>query len=317
MTEAPVVARAARRYEIVAPGDFSLGSAREIDRLPPEATPYCADFARRSLLCVTTPDIFDHPFLYQAQREQAQTVIRIPYAELPQAAVAPVLIFSPGRCGSTLLFRILKAAGLPSVSEPDCFRQVAQRFARDRSRPMKAGQRLLRAAASILAARLGSSSPVIKLHMQCNAAPLLLTRAFASVKVLFILREPRDWAVSLKRVAPAITPRGAAGSLKRALWALDRLAEAYELRICHYRDFATPHAGYVRELVSFLGSDASVSDELLQAVASRDSQEGTQVARRNLAQERIDPGYLEEFDRLWQVERPAAIIARRGLAGQV
>lgn len=317
MIESPIVSRASRRYEIVAPADFSLGSGREIAVLPREATPYCVDFENQCLLCVTTPDILDHPFLYQAQREQARTVIRIPFSELSEGDVAPALIFSPGRCGSTLLFRILKAAGLPSVSEPDYFRQIGHRFARDKSRPREICQRLLRSATAILAGKLGASSPVIKLHLQCNLAPLLITQAFASAKVIFILREHRDWVISTKRVVPAISARGAVGSLKRALWALNRLAEVHDVRICHYRDFSSPQAGYVRELASFLGSNVDVPAALLEAVSSRDSQEGTQVARLKLGKERIDPLFLEEFERLWETERPASIIARWGLAGHV
>lgn len=317
MIESPVVSRSSRRYEIVAPSDFSLGSGREIAVLPQEATPYCVDFERQCLLCVTTPDILDHPFLYQAQRENAKTVIQIPFSELAEGDVAPALIFSPGRCGSTLLFRILKAVGLPSASEPDYFRQIGHTFARDKFHPREICQRLLRAATAILAGKLGGSSPVIKLHLQCNLAPLLITKAFASAKVIFILRERRDWALSTKRVAPAISARGAVGSLKRALWALNRLSEVHDVRICHYRDFSQPNPEYFRELASFLGRDTDVPVEALQAVLARDSQEGTHVARLKIGRDRIDPRFLEEFERLWEAEKPAALIERQGLSGLI
>lgn len=317
MTESPVVSRTSRRFEIVSPADFSLGSGREIAVLPQEATPYCVDFERQCLLCVTTPDILDHPFLYQAQREQARTVIRIPYSELPEEDVTPALIFSPGRCGSTLLFRILKAIGLPCASEPDYFSQLAQAFARDKSRPAQTYRRFLRSASAILARRLGASRPVIKLRAHCNSSPLLITQAFSSAKVVFLLRERRDWAMSVKRVSPITSARTAVLVLKRALAALDRLAEHHDVRVCHYREFSRPQAGYFRALVSFLGHDRQVAAEVVQAAASRDSQEGTYLARSKVAEERIDPLFLEEFERLWEAERPAAIIERWSLAGHV
>jgi hypothetical protein len=318
MIESPVVSCLARRYDIVSPADFTLGPGREVAALPPQATPYCVDISRRQLQCVTTPPgIFDHPFLYQAQRESARTVIEIPFAGLPESDVTPALIFSPGRCGSTLLFRLLKAAGLPSVSEPDYFRQIGRMYVMDKSCGKEEGQRLLRAATGILARTLGDSSPVIKLHLESTRAPLLITKAFLSAKVIFIFREHRDWALSIKRAAPATSARNAVIILKLMLTALNRLSQDFAVRICHYRDFSRPDAGYVRELASFLGRDVDVHEQLLQAVASRDSQEGTEKSRQNLDDAAVDPRFLPEFERLWEAERPASIIERHGLAGRI
>lgn len=317
MIESPVVARHSGLYHIVSPSDFTLGPGRAIAALPADATPYCVDLENQCLLCVTAPGVLDHPFMYQAQRKHARTVIQIPFSDLPEETLTPALIFSPGRCGSTMLLLALKAIGLPSASEPDYFRQIGHSFARDKFRPREICQRLLRSATAILAGKLGGSSPVIKLHLQCNQAPLLITQAFASAKVIFILREHRDWALSTKRVAPAISARGAVGSLKRALWALNRLSEVHDVRICHYRDFSQSNPEYFRELASFLGRDTDVPVEALQAVLARDSQEGTHVARLKIGRDRVDPRFLEEFERLWEAEKPAALIERRGLSGLI
>ena len=37
---------------------------------------------------------------------------------------APILLFSPGRCGSTLLSQLLFDGGISNVSEPDFYTQL-------------------------------------------------------------------------------------------------------------------------------------------------------------------------------------------------
>jgi hypothetical protein len=319
MIESPIVGRTAKRYAVVSPADFSLGPGREIAALPLEATPYCADFDSQSLLCVTAPGILDHPFLYQAQRQQAKTVIRVALAELAEEDVTPMLIFSPGRCGSTLLYRILKAAALPCVSEPDYFSQAATSFARRGRGAMDRYRRPMRAATGLLAASLASRSPVIKLRHHCLDAPLLISGAFAACKIIFLLRDHREWALSVKHVSPpGLTTRMALATFKGALEALDRLANNLDVLICHYRDAARADSGYVQKLVSFLGQGTDVAQECLLAILQQDSQAGTNIAeRRSAADRRDDALFLDEFERLWETERPAAIIERRGLAGLI
>ena len=299
--------------DISAPADFLLGPRQMIWQIPQTATPYCADFERQSLICVTSPDVLSHPFLYKAQRQHARTVINIPFAELPFENAAPTLIFSPGRCGSTLLFGILHALGLPCVSEPDYFRQVVAISVLGGQQPNAAYVRVLRAATAMLAKKLGNSSPIIKLHLACNEAPLLIANAFASVKIIFIVRGFSEWLISLKRVNPSLPAEAAIGIFKKAIYALYRLSQSYEVRICHYRDFAKLDVDYVRDLASFLGYDKTVSPELLQQVLSRDSQEGTSVSRDKMATRRVSQAFIKHAARLWEQARPGQMIRELGL----
>ena len=93
--------------------------------LDPDVSPYCFDFDARKLFCVSTPDIAGATFFYQAQRQRARSVIKVPFDALPEAPPSPTLIFSIGRCGSTLLHKAFEAAGVRTVSEPDYFTQAA------------------------------------------------------------------------------------------------------------------------------------------------------------------------------------------------
>ncbi len=193
LSEHRVALRTPDVLRISGPGDFSLAPWRMVEStriFDADVSPYCFDLENRTLLCVSTPDISKAVFFYQAQRRQARSVIAVPFESLPQSPASPVLIFSIGRCGSTLLAKALESAGVRTVSEPDFYRQAAC------SRPLDASlQVAINGATGLL------PYPVIKLHLECNYGPLLIAGAFTAPRIMFILRDPVDWAASLRRVS--------------------------------------------------------------------------------------------------------------------
>jgi hypothetical protein len=74
------------------------------------------------------------PFSYLYARQEAKTVLLVPWEagqiNHPRAETDPIYLFSPGRCGSTLLHNILLAANISSVSEPDVGGALFSRFYR-------------------------------------------------------------------------------------------------------------------------------------------------------------------------------------------
>jgi hypothetical protein len=325
----PQSARSARR------DDFELAGAREVDAarlLEPDVTPYCLDFERRELVCVTTPPgaaLGEAAFFYQAQRDLALSLIAVPFDLLARMAMlpepSPALIFSPGRCGSTLLHRAFVALGVPSVSEPEVFAQLADHVEQQRPRhidraKLDDGVRVLRKSTGMLLAGLdaGPGRTMIKLHMTCNLAPLAIARAFPEVKLIFLLREQLAWAESMWRVAPRISADRLASWLHTAVVALAKLKKCYprRTRLCYYEDLRGLDAGIMGGLLSFAGWDPGLaSAERLAAIAERDSQAATRYSRDALAG-RSMPGPLRaEFERLWGQRRDAALIAELGLRG--
>src|ERR1051325_7084918 len=96
----------------------------------PHFSLYCLDFENRQALFVETPpecDLSRAPFLYQAQYDAARRLIQIPYETLHRLAAEVVLdpsrlilIYSVGRCGSTLVSHAFnEVEGVESLSEPD------------------------------------------------------------------------------------------------------------------------------------------------------------------------------------------------------
>jgi len=307
LTEHAIVSRIADRTSVSQPGDFVLQPGRPADRSrmsDRDVSPYCFDLAEQKLLCVSTPDIGGATFFYQAQREYARTVVKVPFAALPDPQRSPTLIFSIGRCGSTLLTKALEAAGVRAVSEPDYFTQAALLPA-----PTPELQSAIAGASELL------PFDAIKLRAECSNAPLLIAAAFPSPKLVFILRDAEDWADSVRRVSYAPTP-GAIAALLRALTiGLDALTARYAVRVCYYEDFRSLTARYVNSLLEWMGSRARLRPAVAAEVAARDAQAGSVMARARVAGAADDPVFRAAFRREWNEIRPRSLIERLELRG--
>ncbi|XP_078608432.1 uncharacterized protein LOC144880242 [Branchiostoma floridae x Branchiostoma japonicum] len=102
---------------------------------------YCVDFDRRLLGLVKVQDVANSgdevrkaPFFFQAQRENTEELLTIPFDLLPSIAtsleeavstVRNVFLHHVGRCGSTLLCKAMDStAEVQAVSEPDVYISV-------------------------------------------------------------------------------------------------------------------------------------------------------------------------------------------------
>ena len=307
LTEHRVRSRTADRTSFSQPADFVLDAGQSVARgrmFDPDVSPYCFDFDARRLLCVSTPAIGGATFFYQAQRQGARSVIKVPYDELPDATGSPVLIFSVGRCGSTLLVKALAAAGVQTVSEPDYFTQAVVFGRHESALPDALG----RATALLRGA-------VIKLRAECSNAPLLIAGAFRAPRVVFIVRDAAGWAESVRRVSREADAAGTAALLRGFLLGLEALAARYAVRICHYEDFRVPTASYVNALLDGLGIDARIRPAAAAELAARDAQEGSVVSRAATGAARDDPLFRAAFRDEWMRGRPGALIERLALRG--
>jgi hypothetical protein len=301
--EHPIRWRTPKIATISGPDDFGLDRGRAVDSsrmFEPDVSPYCFDFQNRTLFCVSTPDITGASFFYQAQRLHARSVIKIPFGSLPEGPPSPVLIFSIGRCGSTLLVRALEAAGIRAVSEPDFYTQAAWYHPLDGS---------LRSAIAGATRLLPYS--VIKLRLECNNAPLLIAGAFQAPRIIFILRDPVDWAVSLRRLSRnSLDLNSPLVLLTKGLLALDELTQNYPVRICYYEDFRDLGTDQIAEVLSWIGWSGAVSKEALSTVAAKDAQDGTIVSRAAVRDVPHDFQFRDAFEREWSRLRPAELISR-------
>ncbi len=317
VTRHAVLARAKQTLALAAPGDFTLG---EGERVAPEAldftrhTPYCFDYTADAYLFVDTPrGVLDEPFLYQAQFTHASEVLRVPRAVLaerlgqagaPPGQRPPLLVFSIGRCGSTLFSRLCAACGVTSFSEPDVFSALATAQRHDPRSP-----EIIRAAMAALThfAGVGTRGICVKFRSGANAAIGDFLAAFPAARYLFIRRELRAWAASFIAKFNWSTEQlvGSLLSAHQALQALEGSAARFDL--LDYESFAADPLEVWRRVSDGSGVPAEIA-AALHAIAAQDAQSGAGLRARHASAARLRER-VRDFLVAWKRSAPPA--ARR------
>lgn len=183
----------------------------------PNVTPYCLDHQSRRMIFAETPphtDLSAAPFYYQGQFEAATRLIALPYERVHQIAMRIparfeelVLIYSVGRCGSTLLSKMWhRLDDTYSLSEPDVFTEVHQLRAEGRMTDGEALQLLSSATRLLYRPPSPRKRFVIKFRAQCIELAELMHRVFPTARLVFMYRNAVDCIDSHVRVFGAKPP---------------------------------------------------------------------------------------------------------------
>lgn len=176
---------------------------------------YCLDHARQRAIFVETPpeaDLFQAPFYFQAQYDNAQRLIAVPYDTLhllaEEVQIDPshiIFVHSTGRCGSTLVSHALNQAdGVVSFSEPDVFTQLVALRGTDHRNDATLST-LVQDVVKVMcvAAQCGGASTwAFKFRSYVIEIGDLLFQAFPEAKTIFLYREATAWAQSFARAFP-------------------------------------------------------------------------------------------------------------------
>ena len=194
--------------------DFEWSAGDTIDAASllddPDIRLYCLDQANKRAIFTALPadiDLSQAPFMYQAQFDQAEFLVALPYADF--LGLAEVIRFDDrellclhniGRCGSTVLARALNEIdGVITLSEPDALTN----FVKMRGLPPREVRDLLRACARWLCrpAIVGDHRRiVIKFRNQATAVMGLYVEALPNALHLFMYRNVIDWLASFHRL---------------------------------------------------------------------------------------------------------------------
>jgi hypothetical protein len=306
--------RRIERIAISSPGDFVLGRCEAFAGAG-SLLPYCLDFMRRRALYAGGVDVQGAQaaaFYYLHLRRHATRLVSVPWEHgaLTGEARAPIFLFSPGRCGSTLLSALMSNAGIANVSEPDFYTQATMALPASALNPLRT--RIVEAAAAMgrdLAAALGAP-PVVKLRAESCRAPALLVRP-QEPRTLFMSRGFEAWARSNQRAFR----NGASKSVGKYLTALRGYAWLRVNGNCHvvrYEDLMAAPEATARALGGFLGRD--ISGAAAASTMKEDSQRGTPLEQGK----RDDlPGWERRFDEtmaLWNSAKVRRL--REGLGAE-
>lgn len=178
-------------------------------------TPYCLDQNNRRMIFAETPpeiDLSAAPFYYQAQYEAATRLIAIPYDRVHEMAIKPagrfeelVLIYSVGRCGSTLMSKMWsRLDDTYSLSEPDIFTAINYLHGEGRLTDGEAMQLLGSAARLVNRPPMPRKRLVIKFRAQCIEIAELMYRQHPAASFIFMYRNAIDCINSYVRVFGAV-----------------------------------------------------------------------------------------------------------------
>lgn len=321
-------------YALSTPEDFLLGPAVAANCFPlHDATAYIADYEARELHFVVSPPdapLASQPFFYMAQRNAAISVSRVAFDQVhriyppPDTDVQrPLILLSMGRCGSTLLGRMLGTGGSVTIPESDIFSQAAElagivgpgasapRADHDAIRVLQAAVQSFAMQANCTTGRL-----VLKMRTHANGAVAPIAAAFPHARFVFLFRDVAAWVHSF--VASFRVPaEGLVEILRSAILACAYLhRRGMPLVILSYEDIQRdPEAALAR----IWGRNAPLPPEQKAAIAAiraSDSQESTSISRSALRHQELTllkRETLEAFRAQWRTARPAEDIAALGL----
>jgi hypothetical protein len=197
--------------------DFDLGPAASaparvvIDQ--PGWALYGLDHARNLAVFTELPfgtDLAESPFAYATQHRLARRVLTMPLAELEAvadlAAPAPrvILIFSIGRCGSTLLSHALNTVpGVWCLSEPDAFSTLILQHYHSRQRTGFSDDQIIRLIRACTRLQFrpppGRQADVFAMKFRSHAIfqADLYHKALPDAVCLFLYRDALGWANSV------------------------------------------------------------------------------------------------------------------------
>jgi len=305
----------ADRIAISAPGDFRTAPARPLAGAAIDGLlPYCLDvLGRRSIYVggVDSRSAQSAPFYYLYLRRNATRVVSVPWESGALApGGSPIFLFSPGRCGSTLLSRLLFSAGIANVSEPDFYTQATTALCASPLNPFRA--RIAQAAAAmgadLVAALDPVQPPIVKLRAESCRAPELLVRP-SERRTLYMTRGFEGWARSNGRAFR----NGAAKSVRKYLTAMSGFAWVRRNSDCHlirYESLLAEPQVEAAALARFLGRE--ISAQAVSSTMNEDSQLGTPLqrgARPDL------PGWERRFDETMALWNSAKVRRARAALG--
>jgi hypothetical protein len=261
------------------------------------------------------------PFFYLDQYEDSTALRLTPVRDYMARAdgIAPrgrVFVFSTGRAGSTLVSKILAAARIPSVSEPDVLLGLGQRASMDKLGIGKPGwNALYRACISELETRFGSPETIaFKFRAQSSNRfhARSVHRLFPDATFCFVFRNVADWSRSFvtKFGFQADTLKWLLTENLHSAAMLTRLGA--RVRVLRYEDIVQQP-----DLVlQGVADPQAIASAGLDAVLGRDSQEGMFAgpdAGRDSDAAQAALQQQQAFLDWWQENRPAGRLAGLGL----
>jgi hypothetical protein len=254
--------------------------------------PYCFDYNRGVL--ILTSDLDPHEaaneaFQYVFLRNNAREFCELPLKnfQLIDSIDSKRVFFllSPGRCGSTLLSKLIQSMNVQSISEPDFYSQAAFFFANNKlsKQQIYDALDLLRIANHILLLpflRQSNSKVLIKTRSHVTASPEILISGFKnSPNFIFLTRNFISWCESRMRAF-----RNTLNDNLKIYIRTEKCREILEKNtssICiSYEEFLTHPLESGHKISNFFNTE--LDPVTYSVLLGKDSQESTELSRKKI-----------------------------------
>lgn len=253
-------------------------------------TPYAAQPAKGLISYVDVPyeKFKNEPFMYVSQYENAEIFVTASAGQILSDQIKgrnfkPALIFSMGRCGSTLSANLCKAFDVATFSECEALRGLTS--LPDAAIPV-AELNTVRAVIGSLCIHAKEDQVAIKMRSQNNASPRHFLEACPESRIIFMTRALRPWAASYvnsfnwsaEQIFENLTHSYDA---LRYFDSVDRLTE-----VVRYEDMVADPVGETERMLG-ISANTRIKD-VVTDVMKNDSQKGT------LGKKKKPESYVEE-----------------------
>ena len=303
---------------------LSTADFRRLNRVDPDPCgwiPYCIDESEVRLVCATGLDartVAERGLHYAQLRSMTTQIATIPTALVPSVATLPlerIYVFSPGRCGSTLLCQLLRSAGIPAFAEPGFYLPCLQR-ARGASASNRTllTDRLAKLEYLLLQPFDHSATAVIKPNPYCSGDLELFlgtSPATPRVRSIALLRRIQPWSCSWGAFNQTLVEQDIAIYIQY-LKQLEKLIQRTDCLVVNYEDIiASP-----KNVVSLIGRHLTVDVDLsgIDASMGIDSHAGDRAWKGSASAD--DPIREILVNALWQLRRPDELIERLDIRSQ-
>lgn len=313
------------RLKNVAPTDHHkvmLGPIDELDLKSMTLVPYCFDFQSFEIFYSIEINAFEASravFHYRFLREKTKKMVSVPWeVRLNEGSgknCEPFFIFSPGRCGSTLLCKLLSAMGAVAISEPDIYTQAVFFCLQELNSKSDISHvpSMLKLITDDLSKPLLSNDAktiVLKMRAEANFFPeVLLSVCDTRPKTIFIIRNFCEWAESWIKVF-RVSAIDCLEIYTQSLRCYEYLRKNSDCFLIKYEDLQMENKVLLDELAEFLSLKNSVD---LSAVFEKDSQEGSHLQRANY-QGSISSVNRESLRMLWKLKMPTELLELNNLS---
>ncbi len=259
----------------------------------------------------------NYPFHFIYLRQNTKTASSISFLErfdIRSEFIDPYFIFSIGRCGSTLLSKLLSCFNVISISEPDFYNGLVQQYLQNRTElSLLKHQKIMSIMTADLLKPFPKSKTFLKLSSNCNLFPeLILSVCNRKPKTIFLLRQFDSWIVSRSKSFGT----GLEVDLRdyvRGLETLNFIKSNFDCLLIKYEDLCKDPDAIAQNISNFF-SLSSLDHQKFKNIFMQDSQSGMQISRENLSQK--ENRYSNEAKSIadfWKTNRPYELIQRLSL----